>query len=244
MAGRVRIGTAGWAIPKDCAEAFPADGSALERYAAHCTAAEINSSFHRRHRPATWHRWADSVPDDFRFSVKLPKTMTHERRLADCAALLDEFAADTAPLRAKLGALLVQLPPSLSFDEGVAESVFGQLRERGFDAVVCEPRNASWFSPPAAALLTAHGIGRVAADPAKFAGAATPGGATGIAYWRLHGFPAMYRSSYDEARLVDYAETIKASSSATKWLIFDNTASGAAMRDALATQAMLAASAA
>ncbi len=86
-----RIGTAGWTIPKECADAFPLEGSGLERYAAVFSAAEINSSFHRPHRASTWENWRDSVPGNFRFSVKLPKTITHERRLVDCEELLKAF---------------------------------------------------------------------------------------------------------------------------------------------------------
>src|SRR3954471_23178443 len=76
----INIGTAGWSIPRDVADRFLADGSALERYASRFPVAEINSSFHRSHRPSTWERWAESVPADFRFSVKVPKTITHQAK--------------------------------------------------------------------------------------------------------------------------------------------------------------------
>jgi uncharacterized protein YecE (DUF72 family) len=65
MPGEVRIGTAGWSIPKRHADVFPAAGSHLERYAARLAAVEINSSFYRPHRPATYARWAAAVPDGF-----------------------------------------------------------------------------------------------------------------------------------------------------------------------------------
>jgi uncharacterized protein YecE (DUF72 family) len=76
--------------------------------------AEINSSFHRPHRLTTWQRWHDSVPGNFRFSVKLPKAITHEKKLADCLHELDEFVVQSGILRDKLGVLLAQLPPKLS----------------------------------------------------------------------------------------------------------------------------------
>ena len=72
-----RIGCAGWSIPKAHAGAFPAVGTALERYAQVFDCVEINSSFYRSHRPSTYERWAASVPDHFRFSVKMPKQITH-----------------------------------------------------------------------------------------------------------------------------------------------------------------------
>src|SRR5581483_5485928 len=104
-----RIGTAGWAVTERpvAAEA----GSHLERYARKLNAVEINSSFHRPHRTSTYARWAAATPADFRFAVKLPKAMTHERNLKDCGALLDRFMAEVAGLGEKLGVLLVQLPP-------------------------------------------------------------------------------------------------------------------------------------
>jgi uncharacterized protein YecE (DUF72 family) len=72
MSELIRIGTAGWAIPRQCAEHFPRDGSGLERYAARFTAVEINSTFHRSHKPHTFARWAEAVPEGFRFAVKMP----------------------------------------------------------------------------------------------------------------------------------------------------------------------------
>ena len=82
---------------------------------------EINSSFYRPHRTATYERWAASVPEDFRFAVKVPKAITHERRLKDASDLLDRFLSEAGGLGPKLGPLLVQLPPSLSFQAGIAD---------------------------------------------------------------------------------------------------------------------------
>ena len=88
-------------MPSRYAGAIPAGGSHLERYARRLNAAEINSSFHRPHQHKTYERWARCTPADFRFSVKVPKTMTHDARLADCGALLDLFVADG--LRERIG---------------------------------------------------------------------------------------------------------------------------------------------
>jgi ubiquinone/menaquinone biosynthesis C-methylase UbiE len=70
---------------------FPEKGSHLARYAGRLPAVEINSSFYRRHKPATYAKWAGSVPDGFQFAVKLPKVATHERRLVDAENILDDF---------------------------------------------------------------------------------------------------------------------------------------------------------
>lgn len=165
-----RIGTAGWTIPKAEAAAFPVTGSHLERYAAVFNAVEINSAFYRPHRTTTYERWASSVPEGFRFSVKAPKTITHERRLTDAGELLDSFLAQVSGLGSKLGPLLVQLPPSLSFQPHIAEGFLRELRNRVESPVVCEPRHASCFTPSVEALLDELRIARVAGAACRIIG--------------------------------------------------------------------------
>lgn len=234
---RFNIGTAGWSIPRQIADQFPAEGSALERYASRFRVAEINSSFYRPHRPDTWTRWRDSTPEGFRFSVKLPKVVTHERKLADFEEPLAQFLGQVELLGDKLGVLLVQLPPKLAFDADTAGRFFAALAAASGAMVACEPRHASWFVEEANAMLAGHQVARVAADPAICEAARVPGGWNGLAYWRLHGSPRMYRSSYDD-RLGDYAAQIRAARGEA-WCIFDNTASSAAASDALALMEML-----
>ena len=235
----VRVGTAGWTIPHDAADGFPAEGTALERYAARFAAAEINSSFHRPHRISTWERWRDSVPAEFRFSVKLPKTITHQRKLADCGELLDEFLPQAAALGDKLAVLLVQLPPKLAFEPQLAGAFLADLGTRTAAGIACEPRHPSWFGAEADQLLDRLEVARVAADPAICDAAARPGGWHELHYWRLHGSPVIYRSSYRD-RIADYAGRISGGAGpAESWCIFDNTASSAATSDALELMAAL-----
>lgn len=170
------IGTAGWTIPRQNAAAFPAEGTALERYSQVFGGVEVNSSFHRAHRTSTWARWAASVPDRFRFAVKIPKTITHQAKLTDAERLIAQFAQEVAPLGAKLAVLLVQLPPKLAFDARVAERFFASLRGSIDAGIVCEPRNASWFADEADSMLRQARVARAAADPALGTAAAVPGG--------------------------------------------------------------------
>jgi uncharacterized protein YecE (DUF72 family) len=228
----IKIGTAGWSIPRQVAADFPSEGTALSRYSARFGVAEINSSFHRPHRQSTWQRWHDSVPADFRFSVKLPKLITHQHKLVDCDAALTEFLDQASPLGDKLAVLVVQLPPKLAFDEAVAAAFFQDLTARTEAAVACEPRHSSWFTPQADALLERLSVARVAADPAICDAAAVPGGWRALEYWRLHGSPVMYRSSYRD-RIEVIAAKLAASAAPQAWCIFDNTASSAAAGDAL-----------
>ncbi|MEP6689845.1 MAG: DUF72 domain-containing protein [Gemmatimonadaceae bacterium] len=229
------IGTAGWTIPRAVRDRFPESGSSLARYAARFTAAEINSSFHRPHRPAIYERWAASTPPDFRFAVKVPKTITHVRRLADVGDELDRFLGESAALGAKRRVLLVQLPPSAALEPPIATRFFEELRGRFDGEIACEPRHASWFAPEAGAMLAAAGVARVAADPARVPGAGEPGGWMGLVYYRLHGAPRTYYSAYEPPRLDDLARRLLESEvrGVPAWCIFDNTASGAATGDAL-----------
>ncbi|MGZ3248555.1 MAG: DUF72 domain-containing protein [Croceibacterium sp.] len=231
----IRIGTAGWSIARDAADRFPAEGSSLQRYAARFSAAEINSSFHRPHRVSTWERWRDSVPDAFRFSAKVPKLITHELKLVECGEALDRFIGEAGALGDKLAILLVQLPPKLELDARVAAKFFEALASRSRAAIACEPRHASWFSKDADELLEGLRVNRVAADPVRHEGAGEPGGWRAVSYWRLHGSPVMYRSSCAD-RIELYARTLQSETERGRetWCIFDNTASSAATRDALA----------
>jgi uncharacterized protein YecE (DUF72 family) len=239
MPGLIRIGTAGWAIPRQVAEFFPTDGSSLKRYATRFSAAEINSTFRRSHKPQTFTRWAASVPDDFRFAVKLPKKISHELRLVGTDDVLCSFSEETRNLGTKLGPLLLQLPPSLAYERAIVESFFKLLRAHIPHRVVCEPRHPSWFELQADSLLAAYAIARVAADPARVPSAGWPGGALGLSYYRLHGAPRVYYSAYESAFLSTLAAAIHGSAAEEVWCIFDNTASGAATANALTLQMQL-----
>lgn len=231
----VLLGTAGWSLPRDQWPAFPSVGTHLQRYAARLPAVEINTSFYRPHRPTTYARWAESVPEAFRFCVKVPKEITHERRLIDCDAALDRFLHECGHLGDKLGCLLVQLPPSLAYDPASAADFIEALRRRYTGAVAIEPRHPSWLA--AEPLLQQARIARVAADPAPFSEAAQPGGWAGLRYFRLHGSPRIYYSSYAEDWLDRLAERLAGEPAQTPvWCIFDNTASGAATANTLALQ--------
>jgi uncharacterized protein YecE (DUF72 family) len=249
--GQINVGIAGWALRSEQANDFPAAGTHLARYAARYPAVEINSSFYRPHLAKTYARWAASVPDAFRFAVKVPKAVTHTQRLRDSGALdlgarnldalVEQFAQQTANLGVKLGVWLVQLPPSLAFDEPVARNFFGIVRLHYQGRIAFEPRHRSWFADEGESLLNEFGIARVAADPAIIPAAAHPAGATDLVYYRLHGSPRMYYSAYNDVFLRALAAELQARSAAggDVWCIFDNTADGFAHVNASQLQRLL-----
>jgi uncharacterized protein YecE (DUF72 family) len=196
---------------------------------------EINSTFHRPHRASTFARWAASVPEGFRFALKMPKTITHEARLADTRSLVEGFLAGLEPLGTAADCLLVQLPPKLELQARRARAFFSFLRDRFPRSIALEPRHASWFTPAGERLLRELRIARVAADPPRAPGGGEPGGWDGLVYYRLHGFPRVYYSSYDPGFLDALASRMaKLSAAATPtWCIFDNTTLGAGTVNAL-----------
>lgn len=232
---RVYIGCAGWNLTRSEIADAAAEGTQLQRYASIFRAVEINSSFHRAHRRMTYERWAESVPDGFRFSVKVPKAITHEKRLVDTDELLTKFLGEALGLGRKLGCLLVQLPPSLEYDKDVTERFFESLRMGYEGTVVIEPRHKTWFAAEPNRLLQRLAVTRVAADPAVVQAAGEPGGAPGKVYFRLHGSPQVYYSAYTAAYLDGLAFRLRAyaRAGASVWCIFDNTIKGAATLNAL-----------
>lgn len=233
--GNLFVGTAGWSVPQTSREKFPEAGTQLERYAAVLKAVEINSSFHRSHMTDTYQRWAISVPDEFRFSVKLPKTITHVARLIAFEQDLQRFLSEVAGLGNKLGCILVQLPPSLEFDAAVAEHFFVSLMADLNCPVVAEPRHPTWFGSDASRLLRTLGVSRVGADPAVVHSAAEPGGSPSVVYFRLHGSPNVYSSPYTESYLDGLAFRLRkyARTNSPVWCMFDNTIKGEAAANAL-----------
>lgn len=232
-ASEIRIGTAGWSIPRAAASRFDSDGTHLERYARRFDCVEINSSFHRPHAAATYAKWRVSTPPAFRFAVKIPRTITHELKMQNAREPFITFLAQTDGLVDKRGPLLLQLPPSLSFDGVVVTRFLNMVRRVYAGPIVCEPRHATWFSPLVRALLERYRISRVAADPPPVADAAAPAGWARIAYFRLHGSPRTYWSRYDENAIATLAGTLAGIATAEQvWCVFDNTASGAAIENA------------
>lgn len=241
-AGRssIRIGCAGWSIPSLHAALFGEGESMLARYATRFDTVEINSCFYRPHRPRTYERWAATVPPGFRFSVKLPRSITHEARLVGGDDLLARFLDEIAGLGATLGGILVQLPPSLALDLRTADGFFARLRSRVDVPVACEPRHRTWFEPDVDGLWARYRVARVAADPARVPPAARVAGHGDWNYWRWHGSPRIYYSAYDETRLRALAAELAARARPGReaWCILDNTAEGHAIADAAKLQAL------
>lgn len=127
------------------------------------------------------------MPDDFRFAVKLPREITHERRLREIGQVFKAFVGELAALDGKLGPLLCQLPPNLAFDVSDAEAAFDTMRQTFPGMLVLEPRHTSWATHSAQEVLQRYAIDRVLADPAPVWPASDF--SEPPKYVRLHGAP-------------------------------------------------------
>ncbi len=237
----VRVGCAGWSIPARSAVRFDSLGSHLQRYSTKLNCCEINSSFRREHKPATWERWAASVATDFQFSVKAPRSITHDANLACAPEMLTEFLKHIQLLGDTLGPVLVQTPPSQEFETERVTQFLSLMRRYHRGDIVWEPRHSSWFGERANKCLADFEVGRVASDPGCVPAAAIPGGYTNLAYYRLHGSPRPYYSRYPVSFLKMVAlELDKLAATASRvWCVFDNTALGWAIENALELRAEL-----
>ena len=202
-AAGVRVGTAGWSIP------------------------------HASRTPGRHTRNGATAPLRIWLAVKMPRTITHERKLQEARYPFVTFLAQTDGLAEKRGPILLQLPPSLSFDPSVVTRFLDEVRKVYKGTMVCEPRHATWFSSAVASLLGQYEITRVAADPPPVPEATAPAGWPHVAYFRLHGSPRKYWSRYDENDIATLEMTVRSIATAEEvWCVFDNTASGAAIENA------------
>lgn len=228
------IATAGWSIPRRCAQRFSGEGTHLRRYSQVIRGAEIDTSFYRDHSKQTYANWARQTPRRFRFAVKLPRAITHDAHLRGTREPLARFLDAVSGLGQRLGPLVIQLAPSHPFEQRVVRNFLRLVRERHDGLLVCEPRHASWFDGRADRLLEGFEVGRVAADPAIVPAAAHPGGWAGIRYYRVHGSPRKYWSVYDAGRIRTWTDELRRIPRGIPvWFVFDNTAAGGALPNAM-----------
>ena len=135
-------------------------------------------SFHRPHRASTYTKWAESTSPEFRFAVKVPRTITHDQKLRGARVPFAQFLEETDGLGCRRGPLLVQLPPSFAFEARLTAGFFDMVRSHYDGLAVCEPRHPTWFGARADDLLRRYAIARVVADPAPAPAAVLPGGWT------------------------------------------------------------------
>ena len=235
----MRVGIAGWANPPSQRIHRGGGRSHLSYYSQHFSCVEVNSSFYKPHLSKTYVRWRDETPAQFLFSVKMPRSITHEAGLRHARGEVLRFYEEISHLQPKLAVVLIQLPPSLEYFGSVARTFFSHLPALRGVKIACEPRHSSWFTPSAEDALRRAHVSRVAADPAGHIQSGSPGGDPNCAYFRWHGSPHTYYSKYAGAQLEKFLLLARNSAAKKAWCIFDNTARYASWENALVFQKML-----
>ncbi len=210
--GNWYIGTSGYNY-KHWRDVFYPKGVAetkwLTYYAQRYNTVEINATFYRYFARTVFERWRDITPNDFRFTLKGPRVITHVKRLHETEEELTRFLDSIQDLRAKLSLLLWQFPPSFKYDTYDYKEKLTEFMARLPQDIkhVFEFRHKSWFNDEFYALLNQHGIGFVINDSSRWAAAEVITG--DVVYIRFHGPTRLYASSYDQAALTAWAEKIK-----------------------------------
>jgi uncharacterized protein YecE (DUF72 family) len=229
----VLVGTSGWQY-RDWRGRFYPEGLAqakwLEHYAGQFATVESNNAFYRLPEPHTFAAWAARTPPDFVMAVKASRFLTHVKRLRDPDEPVRRFLDHAGHLGAKLGPVLLQLPPTLKADLGVLREALERFPRQVRVAV--EPRHESWFSDQTHALLTDQGAALCLADTPR---RRSPVWRTsGWSYLRFHEGTATPRPCYGERVLVRWAEALAGTwgPEADVYVYFNNDPGGCAVRDA------------
>ena len=240
MSAGTHIGTSGWHYDHWEGPFYPSglpDEDFLEYYAGCFGTAEINNSFYRLPEKETLLRWRDAVPEDFVFSVKASRYLTHMKKLKDPEEPLYRLLDRVSALEDKLGPILFQLPPRWGSNPERLESFLEMLP--GDQRYAFEFRDPGWFDDENYELLRSHGTSFCVYD---LDGKTSPQEITAdFAYVRLHGPDGPYRGRYGAQRLAGWAGTFSAwrKKGLEVYCYFDNDEAGYASQDALRLRQMI-----
>lgn len=228
------IGTSGWSYYSFKGILYPQDTKPkdwLKIYAQHFNTVEINATFYKVPSSRTFEKWYKETPEDFVFSLKVPKTITHIKRLKDITKDLEEFLKTIQPLREKGKVLLFQLPPSLKFDKEIFKEFIKTLPQ-DYKKVI-EIRNKSFHTMEFVEMLEENNICLCFSDCAGRYPSWYEVQTADFLYLRMHGSKQLYVSKYEESELKILAQKIKSFVNVKEvFVYFDNTALGHAVTDA------------
>ncbi len=201
----------------------------FEYYCQHFNTIEINSSFYKQPSPKSFAAWYQTSPPDFLFTIKAPRTITHYGKFNHTKELsADFYDVASEGLKEKLGCVLFQMPPSLSYTEERLNLILENLDKR-FNNVI-EARHLSWWDPTVIQELKKHrisfsGISYPSALPEDIIQDNDP------VYYRFHGKPVLYKSQYPEEQLRDFVSQVNQHKKRI-YVYFNNTWGNAALINA------------
>jgi len=198
-------------------------------YCEHFNTLELNVTFYRFPTVKTLSKWYESSPEDFKFSVKVPKAITHFKKFKDCERMLNDFyTASREGLHEKLGCILFQLPPQLVYSAELLEKIIGNLNT-AFKNVL-EFRHTSWWNKDVIRQLKKNNVIFCGISYPKLPDEVVK--TTSSLYYRFHGVPVLYKSAYTEEFLKQLNENILQQKIKEAWIYFNNTWGTAAIENA------------
>ncbi|MCL5985975.1 MAG: DUF72 domain-containing protein [Actinobacteria bacterium] len=202
------IGTSGWSYKHwENGVFYPAKiGSEhkLTYYTKQFNTVEINSTFYRQPLDQTYQKWFNAVPDDFIFSVKANKFITHTKRLSDCSDAVEKFLKGASLLGHKLGPILFQLPPSLRKDIDRLKEFLDCLDPNHFYSF--EFRHETWFCEEVYKIFRSKNLAICQADSKRYPISYEV--TADFAYIRFHGGEVLYATDYQMDELAVWADRI------------------------------------
>ena len=221
---KVRVGTSGWNYSHWRGPFYPQGLPPtrwLEFYAQHFDTVEINATFYGRPKASTFQKWYEATPPGFLFSVKASRYITHIKRLKDVEEPLERLYHDLKPLKEKLGVILFQLPPNLSFKKEIIE-IFLQLLDPSIPITI-EVRHESFHTREFFRLLEKHNVAFCISETAGRYPSLVYKITADFTYIRLHGSRVLYASCYTHEELGEWAQRIL-SWGVDAYIYFDNDA--------------------
>jgi uncharacterized protein YecE (DUF72 family) len=204
----------------------------LQYYARHFDTVEVNATFYRLPTTKAVRAWVEQSPDDFVFTIKMSRYVTHVKRLQDLPSSLELFYSRIAPLveSPKFGPVLWQLPPTFRRDDTRLADALGQLPPGRH---CFEFRHPSWFVPEVMALLREHDVALVIGDRPEVHAFQTHELTTDWAFVRFHSGSRGRRGNYSEAELREWADRLRSWQVREGYVYFNNDWEGFAPRNAL-----------
>ena len=237
----VYIGCSGF-HNKDWRESFYPKGLPQKKwfnyYCSQFNSLELNTTFYRFPTQQLLQRFYDESPPAFKFSVKVPRLITHYKQFKKTESLLDDFYHSVEGLKEKLGVVLFQLPGRIMFSEELLEWIIKSLDPR-FNNVI-EFRHASWWNE--------YVFYKLATKNITFCGASIKGlpdvlvNNSSIVYYRFHGIEKLYYSEYTGEQIELFADALTAFNDVKEaYIFFNNTATMAAIHNAFELKEFLSA---
>lgn len=235
MGTKLYIGTSGWSYSHWKEIFYPVDlpyEKMLEFYSKHFATSEVNSSFYHLPQEKTIIKWYNSTPEDFTFSVKAPRSITHLKRLSEVDEEWEKFKSRINLLKEKLGPILLQFPPSFKNDRENLQRLINFLKGKEAYRFALEFRHKSWCDEKVYEILKSLNAAWTIADSSRYPKAKVI--TADFCYIRMHGPQSLYSSSYSDQQLKDLADEIKQYAKVCNeiFVYFNNDVNGCAVQNA------------